>query len=259
MQGYSFNLTETVGEGPLQLITDLQTAPASQADPEFVAPALAGTRQVSGQQVARVYLDGAFQSPENEPVCHQIDMVYTGLQGRPPRYQCEPTDEGLWVRDTQTGITHRARKAHSRANSREQRWWILTDAGRRYFGEQALRAGTLRRELASRSPSELQRRNNVEATVFQLASPLRGGKTRYRGRYPHQIWAVARALWINVGRITRYGKPTPLIAGNGQVRSAEKLKKWRNFLDLALTGWWNSIDKRLWANRSFFSQNFCFS
>jgi len=226
VQGYSFNLTETAGEGPLQLITDLQTAPASQADPKFVAPALAGTRQVTGQPVGQVWLDGAFQSPDNDSVCQGVDMVYTGLPGRPPRYEPERTDQGVWVRDTQTGITHRARKAHARAPSREQRWWIQTDAGRRYFGEQALRAGALRRELAARPPGELHRRNNVESSLHHLAYPLRGGKTRYRGRYKHQIWAVARALWINVGRITRYGEPTAPISASGQAQPAAFLKKW---------------------------------
>jgi hypothetical protein len=49
------------------------------------------------------------------------------------------------------------------------------------------------------------RRNNVEATVFQLSFFTQNNKTRYRGNFKHQLWAYIRALWINLIRIQKWG------------------------------------------------------
>ena len=48
---------------------------------------------------------------------------------------------------------------------------------------------------------EKNKRNNVEASIFQLCFHTRNNKTRYRGKRKHELWAYARSAWINLRRI----------------------------------------------------------
>ncbi|MBQ0089875.1 MAG: hypothetical protein KBT27_11165, partial [Prevotellaceae bacterium] len=45
------------------------------------------------------------------------------------------------------------------------------------------------------------KRNNVEATIFQLCFHTRNNKTRYRGKRKQELWAFARCAWINLRRL----------------------------------------------------------
>jgi hypothetical protein len=64
----------------------------------------------------------------------------------------------------------------------------------------------LRKQIAETPIETLQKRNNVEATIFQLGYHYSNAKTRYRGQIKHQMWANIRCLWINFVRILRYIK-----------------------------------------------------
>jgi hypothetical protein len=50
----------------------------------------------------------------------------------------------------------------------------------------------------------LQKRNNVEVTIFQLGYHCSNAKTRYRGEIKHQMWANVRCLWVNFVRIQKF-------------------------------------------------------
>ncbi len=93
-------------------------------------------------------------------------------------------------------------------NSKEDRWRIATANGNKYFGQQAIRASELRKTMKQRTIEELHKRNNVEATIFQLSFLLRNNKTRYRGQFKHELWAYCRCLWINLVRIINFMKQT---------------------------------------------------
>ncbi|MEI2421773.1 hypothetical protein V6O07_15965, partial [Arthrospira platensis SPKY2] len=80
------NITETISEEGLDLITSVIVEPANTADKDFIQPAIETTTQITGQHIQTVYLDGAYQSPGNDEFCEEIDMVYTGLQGNASRY-----------------------------------------------------------------------------------------------------------------------------------------------------------------------------
>lgn len=135
-------------------------------------------------------------------------MVFTGIQGYPSRYDLEMTPAGLIATDTQTGECTQAVLAKKLKNSKEERWRIATDSGYKYFNQLAIRASELRRVMKKRTIDELHKRNNVEATIFQLSFFLRNNKTRYRGLIQHQTWAYARCLWINLVRINNFMKQT---------------------------------------------------
>lgn len=108
VKGYSVNLTETISEDSLNLITNVTVKKANASDSEFVQPSITKTIGVSGQPVEKVYVDGAYQSPANDEFCEDMEMVFGGLQGADPRYDLEMTDEGLLVTDTITGEIQQA-------------------------------------------------------------------------------------------------------------------------------------------------------
>jgi hypothetical protein len=201
IKGYSANITETNSDDNLNLITSVIVDPANTPDTEFVQPAIDQTRQVTDQDIDKAYLDGAYQSPDHDEFCQDIDMVYTGISGNPSRYDLEMTSQGLLVTDTHTGEHIQARLAKKIKNSKQDNWYIDTDKGRRYFTPEHIRSSHLRRQMNQRPKEETRKRNNVEATIFQFCFPLRNNKTRYRGQFKHQIWAYCRCLWINLVRI----------------------------------------------------------
>jgi len=208
VKGYSVNITETISDEGLNLITNVIVDKANVADTQFVQPAIKATCEVTGQQVETAILDGAFQSPDNDEFCKDIDMVFTGIQGEQSRYDLDMTPFGLMVTDTQTGKLTLAILAKKLKNSKEDRWCIKTDQGKRYFNNQAIRTSELRRIMKNRPIEETRKRNNVEATIFQLSFPLRNNKTKYRGKFKQKAWAVCRCLWVNFVRIMNFMKQT---------------------------------------------------
>ena len=206
VKGYTVNVTETVGDDQLNLITNVIVDKANVSDRQFVKPAIEDTVRVTGQPVETGYVDGGYQSPQNDSFCEYIDMVYTGLQGFPGRYELEMTPLGLLVTDTHTGESVMATLARKTKRSKEDRWFINGNEKRIYFGRQAIRASHLRRQLKDRSKEELQRRNNVEATIFQLSYHLRNQKSKYRGLIQQKTWVISRSLWINLIRIINYNR-----------------------------------------------------
>ena len=50
----------------------------------------------------------------------------------------------------------------------------------------------------------MQKRNNVEASIFQLGYHYSNAKSRYRGLIKHQMWANMRCLWVNFVRVLNY-------------------------------------------------------
>jgi hypothetical protein len=206
VKGYNVNITETCSEDNLNLITNVIVEKANTPDTVFVEPAIEATIEVTGQMVKTVYADGAFQSPDNDDCCENIDMVFTGIQGAESKYDLDMTPEGLLVTDTKTGEQMKAVLVKKNKNSKEDRWRITTPNGYYYFNQQAIRASRLRREIKGRTVEELHKRNNVEATIFQLGIPLRNNKSKYRGLIKQKIWTYCRCLWINLIRILNFTK-----------------------------------------------------
>jgi hypothetical protein len=206
VKGYSVNITETCSDNNLNLITSVIVEKANTPDTIFVNPALEATIEVTGQAIKTVYVDGAYQSPANDECCENIDMVFTGIQGFESRYDLEMTPEGLLVTDTKTGDHMKVVMVKRLKNSKEDRWRITTPTGYYYFGQLAIRASHLRREMKGRTVEELHKRNNVEATIFQLGFPLKNNKSKYRGLIKQKMWTYCRCLWINLIRILNFTK-----------------------------------------------------
>ena len=197
VKGYSANVTETCSDESLNLITDINVQTSNTSDVNFVQPSIRATEEVTQQPVEKVYADGAYQSPDNDVFCENIDMVFTGISGAEARYIPEWINDELMVTDSQTGEILKAKMVKKTKASTRDRWYIKTKDGTYYFDEKVIRTAELRRKMRGRSLEELHKRNNVEANVFQLSHPLRNNKTKYRGLFKTQMWAVCRCFWIN--------------------------------------------------------------
>jgi hypothetical protein len=200
VKGYTFNLTETCDEDELNLITCVQAEPASHADNAFVKPAIEKTEQVLEHKIDKFHADGAYNSVDNREYCqtNDIDNYITGIQGFKGRYAFELSGNDLQVTDSMTGEIIQALQVKAGG------WKIKTEKGYRYFKLPEIQSYNARKEVES-IPKELaNRRNNVEATIFQFCLHTRNNKTRYRGLVKNKMWAILRCIWINLVRIINY-------------------------------------------------------
>ena len=196
MKGYSVNLTETCGEDHLNLVTDVDVKPATTPDNAFGQPAIERTQQVVGA-IREVSMDGAYNDQSNAEYANKQDkkFYYSGLQGTPGRFVYERTKEGVDVIDSQSGEVQLAQEY------KPGKYKIIIDGKPRYFKPLHIDNYLKRKQIEALPAPIRNRRNNVEASIFQLSYYTKDGKTRYRGLMPHQLWAWCRGLWINLVRI----------------------------------------------------------
>jgi len=200
IKGYSHNITETCNDEGLNLITDVQIEPASAADNNFVIPAIKNTNELLTDKIENLHTDGAYQSPENNEYTKEngIQFYPTGMQGAESRYDLTVEGTDLKVTDRQTGEVKEVTKTNN------NKYRINTEKGYRYFGQTEIEKSQIRKQI-EQIPTEIKnKRNNVEATIYQVAFHLRKDKTKYRGLIKNTIWSISRCLWINFARIVKY-------------------------------------------------------
>jgi len=204
VKGYSVNLTETASDNSLNLITDVQVEAANVNDDEFIDSGIHSTEKITRQSVNKAFVDGAYQNPLNKIKLPDCDIVLTGLKGKKSNYTLFQEGGILLVRDNKSSQIYFAQKASRNKNSSNQKWYIVTEKGKRYFDENAIRSCEQRKIFENRTEAELNKRNNVEATIFHLACTLRNNKVRYRGKIKTKFWALCRCMGINLVRITKF-------------------------------------------------------
>ena len=91
-----------------------------------------------------------------------------------------------------------------------EKWRIKTENGYRYFTQKDIDTALVRKKIEQTPIEVLQKRNNVEATIFQIGYHFPNAKSKYRGLNRHQIWANVRCIWVNFVRILKY------LRGSGQ-------------------------------------------
>lgn len=200
VKGYSVNVTETCDDGSLNLITNIQVEPVNAPDNEFVRGAIEQTTSVLGKKPTILHADGAYNSLANAEFCkgETIDFCINGIQGPKGRYDLNLTANGLAVTDNQSGETQVAKPC------KNGRWSIKTEKGYRYFSEQEIETCAKRKEIEQMPFDKKNKRNNVEATIFQVSFHSRNNKTRYRGIIKTKLWVLMRCLWINLIRIKNF-------------------------------------------------------
>lgn len=200
VKGYSVNVTETCDDGSLNLITNIQVEPANTPDTDFVRPAIEQTIDMLGKSPSIVHADGAYNSATNVEYCDSktIELCVNGIQGPKGQYDLNLTPQGLMVTDNNTGQTIKAKAG------KNGKWSIKTEKGYRYFCGQEIETCARRKNILLMPAHKRNKRNNVEATIFQLSFHTRNNKTRYRDIIKTKSWALLRCLWINLVRIKNF-------------------------------------------------------
>ena len=215
IKGNSINITETYDksteeEPKVNLITDVDVKPVTASDCGFMQDAVENSQNMTMDTIEKLYADGAYNSAKNQEFCrdNEIDLILTGLQGPIGRYDLIPDKQNtnkLTVIDQKTGNIIDAELVKSRKRPKEKKWKIKTDEGKwRYFTLEHIRTSLLRQKLRNTPIEELSKRNNVEATIFQIGFHYSNNKSRYRGLAKHKLWAYSRALWVNFVRLQKY-------------------------------------------------------
>lgn len=204
--GYSTNITETTDEEKKpSLITSVQVETVTHADCDYLEEAVKRSEAVTGSQVENLYADGAYQSPDNRAFAesHGGMQLKTGRMQGNSRFVYRQEGDSLTVTDKRTGAVQTG-KYLGISPKRGKRWLIMVDGKKRYCYEDDVRRSELRLEITSLPISEQNKRNNVEATMFQYSFHTRNGKTCYRGLAKHRLQAYSRCLWMNLRRLVIY-------------------------------------------------------
>ena len=120
----------------------------------------------------------------------------------------EPGTDNLKVTVAETGEVIEA--VYVGGNKRVGKHWRvnLPDVKQshpwRYFNEEEVRRSELRRKIESLPIEEQNKKNNIEAAMFQYSFHTRNGKTRYRGLFRHHIQAFHRCMWMNLRRLALF-------------------------------------------------------
>ena len=142
---------------------------------------------MTGNAARTLYSDGACNSESNRAyaTANGIDLVLIGVQGKPSRFELE--NDTLTVTDKKTGKTLPAEK-------RGDKWRICITGKRvcyRCFTEEYLKRVTERKHLQEILQEKRNKRNNVEATIFQNTLNQRS------------FFALKALLWVYIERFRR--------------------------------------------------------
>ena len=205
VKGYSFNATESCDDKGLNLIGDVNMKEVTTSDVDFLPEGVEKVEKVFLDKTENIHADGAYHSPDNQVFCAEkgINLYLHAIQGAKSRYQLDLSENGgLTVFDTKTREFLEVAKIRGKNN--EQKWRIKTDKGYRYFTQKEIDTSKLRKKIEETPVEVLQKRNNVEATIFQIGYHYPNAKSRYRGLIKHQMWADMRCLWVNFVRILKF-------------------------------------------------------
>lgn len=208
VKGFSHNLTESCDDddGKLNLIGDITTNVVGKSDVDMLQPSIENSQDVFTDKPKFVHADGAYHSPENQKYCkrNSIKLHLHAIQGAKGRYEFEKIDDEITVWDTVLKQYIKAVKITTKELT--VKWRVKTEKGYRYFTLGAIDAFFLRKEIEETPIETLQKRNNVEASIFQLGYHFPNNKSRFRGLEKNQMWVTMRCLWVNFVRIFKFLK-----------------------------------------------------
>lgn len=206
IKGYSVNVTESCDDGEvLNLIGDVSVKQVTASDVDFLEDAVDCLQEVFGSQVEDIHADGAYHSVHNQEFCskNNSNLHLHAIQGAKGRYTLALLENNeLTVLDNKTNEFVEVTKIKGRNNI--EKWRIKTVKGYRYFTQKEIDTASVRSKIAQTPIETLQKRNNVEATIFQLGYHYSNNKSRYRGLIKHQMWANMRCLWVNFVRVLNF-------------------------------------------------------
>jgi len=214
VKGYSINIAESSDDGDvLNLIGNVDVRVVSTSDLDFFQDDTNKVQDVFTSKIEAAHVDGAYHSPDKQQYCrdNSIELHLHAITGPKGRYDLLFSDDKLSVTDTLTNGVIESRKLTNKEGI--VRWRIKTGSDRndyRYFDQKDIDTCLIRRKITETPIEILQKRNNVEATVFQVGYHYPNDKSRYRGLIKHQMWANIRCFWVNFVRIVNFTAKTRL-------------------------------------------------
>ncbi len=211
VKGYTVNLTESCNDKGLNIVSNVSVKPVTASDVGFLQEGIKKSEEVFDDKAENVHADGAYHSPDNQHYCteNDINLHLHAIQGKKGRYELEISKSGeLIVFDTKTEQNIECVKLTG--NNNVEKWRIKTEKGYRYFTQKQIETSRIRKKIEQTPIQTLQKRNNVEASIFQLGYHYPNAKTRYRGLIKHQMWANIRCLWMNFVRVLNFKRETLL-------------------------------------------------
>lgn len=214
VKGYSINVTESCDDGDtLNIIAHVDVRASNSQDLDFVQDDIKKAEELFNSKIETLHADGAYHSPDNQVFCkdkgRNIELVVGSIQGPTGRYRLDLVDGKLLISDTVKNVP--VHYTETITKNGVVRWRIKEEKHHRYFTQKQLETCLLRKKIAAIPIEKLRKRNNVEATIFQLAYHYSNAKSRYRGLSKHQMWANSRCLWLNFKRLLKFtGKLRPV-------------------------------------------------
>lgn len=189
VKGYSLNVTESCDDEGLNLIGAVDVKVASSSDVAFLKYDITKIQEIFTAKTEAIHADGAYHSPDNQNFCKEesIELYLHAIQGAKGRYNLDFAENKLSVFDTKTNV--RIDSIEITTKKGDTKWRIDTENGYRYFTQENIDTYLIRQKIQETPIEILQKRNNVEATIFQLAYHYSNAKSRYRGLIKHQMWA----------------------------------------------------------------------
>jgi hypothetical protein len=225
-QGQVVNIVETANpDNPLQLVIDVAVAPNNRDDSDIYNERI-GRIKEKAKDWTESHVDGAYSSAENDKVLAKLGvlMIATAIRGYaasgvPIEIEKTAEDEYLVtcpMQCVQASRTEKQRKAEfdlAICAGCEQRGTCqlreLKTARVYYFTEADYLRKQRQKNYERIPPEHRTLRANVEATVAEFKNKTRNGKLRVRGAFRTEVFAFARAMSINLGRIYRYRSAQP--------------------------------------------------
>ena len=206
VKGYSMNVTESCDDQGLNLIGAVDVKEASASDVSFFEEDITRVQEIFTAKTEVVHADGAYHSVDNQDFCKEesIELYLHAIQGAKGRYNLDFVENKLTVFDTKTNQEIDSKEITSKEGV--VKWRIDTENGYRYFTQDNIDTYLIRKKIQETPIEVFQKRNNVEATIFQLGYHYPNAKSRYRGLIKHQMWANIRCFWVNFVRIMNFNK-----------------------------------------------------
>ena len=188
----------------------VQTRPADASDESFLETGLLQTQRIG--QVDKLSTDGAYNSPANLQILQQfgISWYLSALQGSESYFDFYYNEFAeLCVIDLRTNSQQvlyktpagKYRITETKENAKNTYRYIEPKIVENYFR---------RKHIEQLSPEIRNRRSPIESTIHQVFYHLKGSaKSKYRGLSTNHLFVVARCLWVNSVRITKYFRQNP--------------------------------------------------
>ena len=231
-KGYVANVTETCDpENEVQLITKVQVASNTTADPTLLNEALPDLKQRT--DLHTLVTDGGFPSEANDQVLHdlKVRLIQTGIRGTKPDpnhfnlsdFQLEQDAEGkptcVTCPNGQTASVTPGKttgwfarfpaeacsacpfqlnqRCRAKPQQRDTRYYID-------FTLNELRVAQRRKDYLAQKLDTHNLRAAVEATVRSLKHPFPASQLPVRGKFRMTCMMIASAIHVNVRRIWRH-------------------------------------------------------